>query len=316
MVRKIIVDTDPGVDDVMALLLLLASPEVELELISVTFGNTSRDQAVTNILKVFHIMGTHLMGNPQLVSQFPNSRRTEKTRVARGASGPLEGSLNLAAYFHGDDGLSNISTTHPHFDVPEDPMTLAKAERIVIMGGALDVPGNTSASSEFNFFADPYAAEEVLKAGSEGRVNLVLVPLDITSRHTIPFSSLIRGPSLSISGTLAPEPNPTEMQPSILRDFTDAILARPREVLASLGLTGDVFEMHDPVAAYFVIDHARSSSELGLEGTSGGSNSDERPCWALRPGWETTIRRFVIERKGEWTKGMCVVDRRYGSMGS
>jgi hypothetical protein len=161
-----------------------------------------------------------------------------------------------------------------------------------------------------------YAAEEVLKAGTEGRVNVVLIPLDITSLHTIPFSSLIRGPSLSISGTSAPEPNPAEMQPSILRDFTDAILTRPREILASLGLTGDVLEMHDPVAAYFVIDHARSSSELGLEGTNGGSDSDERPCRALRPGWETTIRRFVIERQGEWTKGMCVIDRRYGSIGS
>lgn len=74
-----------------------------------------------------------------------------------------------------------------------------------------------------------------------------------------------------------------------------AILVRPRLVLKSLGLHADVFEMHDPLAAWFVIRHASA----GIEGENG-----------LKGDWETTKRRFVIERQGEWTKGMCIVDRR------
>lgn len=148
-----------------------------------------------------------------------------------------------------------------------------------------------------------YAAEEVLKAGTQGQINLVVIPLDITSVHTIPFSSLIRAPSVSVSEASAPESMPTEKESNILHDFTDAILIRPRRILASLGLTEDTFAMHDPLAAYFVIDHARS------DGAS--AESDEGlPRASLRPGWQTTTRKFVIERKGEWTKGMCVVDRR------
>jgi len=150
------------------------------------------------------------------------------------------------------------------------------------MGGTLEAPGNTSPTSEFNFFADPYAADIVLKAATLGQFDFVLVPLDITSRHTIPFDALIR------SGT-------EQQKPSILRSLTDPILSRTRHVLAAWGDTTDMFEMHDPLAAYFVIEH----------GDLDGMN--------LKPGWTTAKRSFMIERTGEFTKGMCVVDRRIGT---
>ena len=62
-------------------------------------GNTSREPALVNVLKIYHVLRTHVNARPDLVSRFPNLHGSKKTRVARGASGPLEGSLDLAEYF-------------------------------------------------------------------------------------------------------------------------------------------------------------------------------------------------------------------------
>lgn len=157
----------------------------------------------------------------------------------------------------------------------QSPQTFARVARLVSMGGTLDVPGNTSATSEFNFFADPYAAQHILDE-SQGRpkwFDFVLVPLDISSQHTIPFDRLI--------------PNTTANE-SPLRQFLSALLSRPRKVLTALGLP-DAFEMHDPLAAWYLIRTSAADPE---------------------PGWGTVKRQFVVEKVGEYTKGMCVVDRR------
>lgn len=142
------------------------------------------------------------------------------------------------------------------------------------MGGALDVPGNTSPSAEFNFFADPWAAANVLEeAQKEGAFKLVLAPLDVTNRHTIPFSRLI--PESNVNGGL-------------IQEFLSTLLRRPRKVLNMLGLPDD-FEMHDPTAAWYLLRTSGDTAEAG---------------------WGTVKRKFVVERVGEYTKGMCITDRR------
>lgn len=153
------------------------------------------------------------------------------------------------------------------------------------MGGNLDVPGNTSATSEFNFFADPHAVRHVLdEVQRDPRpFNFVLVPLDITSRHTIEFDRLIPRDVVDADG----KATPVAVAERPIEAFISTLLRRPRKVLKQLGLTDD-FEMHDPLAAWYVI-----RSALGEEG------------------WKTIKRKFVIETVGEYTKGMCVVDRRY-----
>lgn len=88
---------------------------------------------------------------------------------------------------------------------------------------------------------------------------------------------------------------------SILYDFLDAILAPSRVIMRNLGYTEDVFEMHDPLAAYYVIDNAAADHAL-LGGALSESNE--------KPRWKTLKRTFLMERTGEWTKGTCVVDRR------
>ncbi|KAG9104807.1 hypothetical protein FRC06_009277 [Ceratobasidium sp. 370] len=336
---KVIFDTDPGVDDILALLLLLASSEVELALIAVAFeGNTELKYAYKNVLKAYQLVSNHIAQCPEDQVRFPGLGA--RPTLCHGASGPLAGELRLAEYFHGPDGLSDISTTHPEFDVqdmttlsklveesnipaedaiidlllrePDDsviviavgpltniarawlkePRALARARRIVVMGGALDSPGNTSATAEFNFFADPKAATIVMDAAKSESINLILAPLDFTEWHSVPFSHMIHpvllsGPLISgldLSKAMTP-----------MRAFTSAIFYRVRRILRELG-EPDRFQMHDPAAVWMALAHAEVPRDA-----------------PLLPGWGTVKRDFVIECIGEYTKGMCVVDRRGGT---
>ncbi|KAG8887962.1 hypothetical protein FRB99_004180, partial [Tulasnella sp. 403] len=287
---------------------------------------------------VYQIIQRHLDAHPEDASRYPNFKSATGHRpiYAKGATGPIKGQMNLAEYFHGPDGLSDISTSHPEYNVdpslwgndnpyldisskpghqvildilerePEgtvtilscgpltnislaisqSPKTFSRVKRLVSMGATLDVPGNTSATSEFNFFADPYAAQHVLDEARNKLFKLVLVPLDITSRHTILFDWIIPSDVAAKRDTL--ESHGANSAPTPVEGFISNLLRRPRVVLKQLGLP-DHFEMHDPLAAWYTIR------------TSGDT---------VEQGWGTVKRRFVIEKIGEYTKGMCVVDRR------
>ncbi|ELU40624.1 hydrolase [Rhizoctonia solani AG-1 IA] len=312
---KLIFDTDAN--DVLALLLLLASNEAELALITVTFGNTELKHAYTNVLKVYQLVLDHLERYPDDQNRFPNLK--SKPKVCSGATGPLSG--------HGPDGLSDISTTHPEFNVrdpsvlsevieesetaaedaiiellsesPEDsvtvvavgpckrnPTALRRARRIVVMGGALDVPGNTSATL---LTSNSQSAAMIMDAAKSESINLLLAPLDITTQHGIPYTHLIH-PNL-LSGPLV---NGSELLQTMtpLRAFTSAFLYRVRRVTRELGIP-DVFDMHDPLAVWAGLVHATLPRNA-----------------PLLEGWGVEKRDFVIECAGQYTKGMCVVDRR------
>ncbi|KAG8763859.1 hypothetical protein FRC12_008373 [Ceratobasidium sp. 428] len=335
---KVIFDTDPGVDDILALLVLLASSEAELALITVTFGNTELKYAYNNVLKTYQVVSNHIAQYPEDQVRFPGLEA--KPTLCYGAAEPLAGKLHLAAYFHGPDGLSDITTTHPEFDVKDStaisglinesnapaedaiielllrepydsvtvvavgpltniarvwlkaPEALARARRIVVMGGALDAPGNTSATAEFNFFADPKAATIVMDAAKSESINLLLAPLDFTGWHSVPFAHMIH-PLLLSGPLLSGSDLSSAMTP--IRAFTSAMFHRVRRVTRDLGLP-DNFAMHDPAAVWVALAHAATPRDA-----------------PLLLGWGTVKRDFVIECVGEYTKGMCVVDRRGGT---
>src|SRR5581483_6968516 len=177
--HRIILDTDPGIDDALALFLALASPEVQLEAITTVNGNVNVDLTTHNALALLTLAG-----------------RTD-IPVARGCAYPLLTQPVFAAHVHGDNGVGGVELPTPAIqpvaqhavdliiervlDAPDlitlvaigpltnialalrrEPAIVQKVREIVIMGGALRVPGNVTSAAEFNIYVDPHAAHAVL----------------------------------------------------------------------------------------------------------------------------------------------------------
>jgi inosine-uridine nucleoside N-ribohydrolase len=199
MTKKIIIDTDPGVDDTIAIFTALRAPEVEVIGLTSVFGNAAGELTAQNALRLVELEGC---------ADIP---------VARGSDVPLVFPLmQLGTWVHGEDGMGN---THPpapcgkpidrsaaEFIVdmvranpgevtlmPVGPLTnLALALRldpgivnlvreVVLMGGVVAHPGNMTPVAEANVYHDPHAADIVMAAGWP----LVLVGLDVTHKTII-----------------------------------------------------------------------------------------------------------------------------------
>ena len=196
MPRKIIIDTDPGQDDAVAILLALASPELELLGITCVAGNVPLPLTARNARIVCELAG-----------------RTEM-RVFTGCDRPLKRTLVTAEHVHGKTGLDGADLPDPAMPlqsdhavdflintlrqepagsvtlVPIGPLTniataMARAPdivprigRIVLMGGAYFEVGNITPAAEFNIYVDPDAAEIVFRSGAP----MTMVPLDVTHR--------------------------------------------------------------------------------------------------------------------------------------
>jgi len=196
MAKKIIIDTDPGVDDTIAITTALRSPELEVIGLTTVFGNAAGLVTALNALRLVELEGN------------------DHIPVARGSDIPLIAPLEkLGTWVHGEDGMGNTNPPPPKGKlvdasaaefivkmahqypgeitlVPVGPLTnIALALRIdpeistlihdvVIMGGAVSVPGNMTAVSEANIYHDPHAADIVMAAGWP----LTIVGLDVTEK--------------------------------------------------------------------------------------------------------------------------------------
>jgi pyrimidine-specific ribonucleoside hydrolase len=205
---RLIIDTDPGIDDAFALCLAARSPEVELLAVTTVFGNVSLESTTRNALRLLALCGR------------------EDVPVAAGAARPLvHPQPSEAKAVHGDDGLSGGADRLPNRargvePVPAvelmarllrespDPVTIVpigpltnialllaaypdlagKIDRLVIMGGGL-TGGNVTSAAEFNVWSDPEAARRVLV---EESVPTVLVPIDLTYKCRVDADWLAR----------------------------------------------------------------------------------------------------------------------------
>jgi inosine-uridine nucleoside N-ribohydrolase len=203
-VPPIILDCDPGHDDAAALLLALASNEVELLGVTTVAGNQTLAKTTANAIRVLDCAG-----RPDVP-------------VAAGASRPLVRELHVADRVHGESGLDGAELPDPtrtpdpahavdwtaaQLAASSSPVTLvavgpltnialllarhpeaeSRVERIVIMGGAIG-EGNVTPSAEFNIWADPEAAHRVFASG----IDLTMVGLDVTHRALITSAHLER----------------------------------------------------------------------------------------------------------------------------
>jgi inosine-uridine nucleoside N-ribohydrolase len=189
----VLIDCDPGHDDAMALLLALASPELEPLGVSTVHGNQTLERTTANALRVLEFAGSDLA-------------------VAAGADRPLLREPAVAAEVHGETGLDGPdlpppasapvadhavdflaerlrASTSPVTLVPTGPLTnvalllathpeaAERIERIVLMGGAI-AEGNVTPAAEFNIWVDPEAAARVFASG----LDVTMIGLDVTHR--------------------------------------------------------------------------------------------------------------------------------------
>jgi inosine-uridine nucleoside N-ribohydrolase len=184
--ERILIDCDPGHDDAIALLLALASPEVELVGITTVAGNQTLEKTTANAIRVLDFVGR------------------DDVPIAAGADRPLVRDPFVAAYVHGETGLDGPDLPPPQREpqalhavdflaervsgatlVAVGPLTNvalllarhpeARPDRIVLMGGSIGL-GNVTPAAEFNIWADPEAAARVFESGLE----LTMVGLDVT----------------------------------------------------------------------------------------------------------------------------------------
>ena len=277
MARPIIIDTDPGQDDAVAILVALASPELEVIAITTVAGNVPQPLVTHNALVMCELAG-----------------RTD-VPVYRGADAPLSRELYTAEYVHGPSGIDGADLPEPTIaaadghavDViietcleakeaiticPIGPLTnvamaIAKHPAIVgsikevaLMGGGFFAGGNTTPVAEFNIFVDPQAASIVFNSG----VPITMFPLDVTHQALVLAEDLKRFREL---GTPA-----GEAVAGMLRFYE-------QHDVETYGIEGG--PLHDPCVIAYLLDKT----------LFGG-----KPC------------RVDIETESELTMGQTVVD--------
>lgn len=266
----IILDTDPGIDDAVAIAAALFSPEIDLQLITTVAGNVSVEKTTRNALQLLHFWQADVP-------------------VAQGAATPLTRPLRDASSIHGESGMDgydfpahdrqtlNVPAFQAMYErlmASPEPLTLvtigpltnialllthypactAKINRLVMMGGSAG-RGNFTPNAEFNIAIDPEAAARVFESGIE----IVMCGLDVTHQAVLTPDYLAALPALNRTGQLL-----------------HALFSHYRAGSMTTGL-----RMHDLCAI----------------------------AWLLRPELFTLKRCFVaVETRGDYTAGTTVVD--------
>jgi inosine-uridine nucleoside N-ribohydrolase len=249
--RHALIDTDPGIDDALALLLAWGSPEWTVDTVTVVAGNVALQAGTLNVFRLLDLR-----------------RPSPRPLIASGAAQPLARPLRIAPY-HGGDGLGDLpdwprveprvaSTdaagvivdaarrlarnltivalgplTNLAMAVERDAAAISGVGRVVAMAGAVDVPGNVTPDAEFNAHVDPEALARVLAAA----VPVDLVPLDAT-RQVVLERAAIRSALARAASAAADR----------VQRFTEYAL-RMDETRGRRGM-----ELHDPLAVGVALD--------------------------------------------------------------
>ena len=206
--QRVIIDTDPGIDDAAAILLALASPELSVEAVTTIFGNGPVESCTANARRILlaagrtdipvyqgaakplvrppnagwalHIHGNDALGNTGFPLPAESSKRTETRHAAleiidRVMASP--GEITIVALGR----LTNVALA-----LSLEPLLAQSVARIVVMGGAVHVPGNVSTVASANLYEDPEAASIVYSSGA----SLAQVGLDVCNKVNISRAQL------------------------------------------------------------------------------------------------------------------------------
>ncbi|HYL81194.1 MAG TPA: nucleoside hydrolase [Candidatus Acidoferrum sp.] len=275
--RRVLLDVDTGVDDALALMLAIRSPELEVVGITTVSGNVPVARSTANTLLVLELLDAPAIP------------------VVAGAAAPLARAPITATQVHGADGLGNVTAGFPvpkrcagegaagflletirrypdeltliatgpltnvAMAIQRDGATMRRLRGLTVMGGAVRVSGNVGPVTEFNFAVDPEAAAIVFGSG----LNPTLVPLDVTEQVVLSRDA--------VDGT-------TGNLRDFIRGMTGTAMAFHQE---HEGLDG--MFLHDPLAVGIVVDPSLARVQ------------------ALH---------LKVERRGELTAGMAVADLR------
>lgn len=273
------IDTDPGIDDALAILLALASPEVDLRLVTTVHGNVELEQTTENALRVLHLAGradVPVAAGARASLVHPQPERAGHVHGAAGLGGvqlppspaaldPRPAVVALAELLMGSAEPVTVATIGPMTNLAlllgVYPEAAARIGRLVVMGGSAGRGGNVTAAAEFNVWADPEAAQAVLTAG----LPTVLVGLDVTL-------------------------------PTVLDE----------DGIARFAIAGPVGSSAAAILAQY-LDHARTAY-----GTSGVVVHDALAVTeAIAPGTLGTVRRdVVVDTTLGAGRGQTLVDRR------
>ena len=274
--RKIIIDTDPGTDDAMAIMLALNSPELDVRAFTVVPGNVTAEQGLDNALRMVSL-----------------ANRCD-IAIAAGAKHPLFQKLITAEFWHGKNGLANIELppskckvdsrwapdliiqmvhASPHeitlvpvgpltniaLALEKDPSIVPLVKEVILMGGSIS-GGNVNAAAEANIYNDPEAAQIVFQAGWP----LTMVGLDVGDKTLFSRQRLEQ-----LGKTHGP-----------VNDFIYGVAKFLVELSEKFGDTGS--PMYDPLAVGVAIDSAIV---------------------------KTPLMHVDVETRGEFTRGETVANR-------
>jgi pyrimidine-specific ribonucleoside hydrolase len=273
----LVIDTDPGIDDALALLLALASPEVDLRLVTTVHGNVELAQTTENALRVLHLAGRADV--PVAAGARESLVHPQPERAGHGSAGlggvelppspalpdPRPAVVALADLLMTSPEPVTVAAVGPLTNIAlllrVFPDAAARIGRLVVMGGSAWRGGNVTAAAEFNVWADAEAAQAVLTS----TLPTVLVGLDVTLPTVLDEDGIARFAAAGPIGARAA---------AILRQYVD-------HARGAYGTTGVV--VHDALA---VVE-------------------------AILPGTLGTVRRDVVVDTGlGFGRGQTLVDRR------
>ncbi len=261
--KPVVIDTDPGLDDALALILAMRSPDLDVRAITVVAGNVPLATGASNALRILEVL------DPRPVPP-----------VFEGCEKPMSPPVSRAEHVHGIDGLGGASSSFPVRRLKAErrhaadqmvdlarrygkdltivalgPLTnvatalqrdkdaMAGIRELVVMGGSADSRGNATAAAEFNFYSDPSAARTVVRSG----LPVTLVGLNVTEKTLLPQCRFNRFLDA--------------MQRGPLRSFLAAVSC-PYFDFCRKEQGIDACAMHDPLAIAAAIDPALIRTDL------------------------------------------------------